>query len=330
VHYLKFFLLRVGMFAFIYALAALVIDPRREGSLHLIPASSLVDDRTSKTNLFEKFKSDGPVDGLVLGSSRTLNISPRVLGQLTGLRYFNFAVSAASISDIAKIYEDVLRNGSHPKSIVLGLDVNALLGRRKVEERQIAIAKGAAVARVTQLGTDLLKVFNVDFAHDMVLSVAFAAGLLKPKVINVFDVDGTSLPHRTGFQSEEEYRSSVSTCAATSHAQFERYDMVSDLRFAELKAILKRASSDGARVDIFITPLNPMAEQQITEGTVYNMLRREVTLRLSRESGQVHLTIHDVDASFLQTGVAGWGDCVHYTDRNGNAIVRAITSSGRN
>jgi hypothetical protein len=324
------FLLRVGTFALIYALAALVIDPRQEGSLHLVPAS-LLDDRTPKTNLFKEFTSNGPVEGLVLGSSRTLAISPRLLSQLTGLRYFNFAISGASISDVAKVYESVLQNGSHPKNIIVGLDINALLGRRKVEERQIAVAKGAVVAGVTQLLLDVRKSFSVDFAHDMILSLALAAHLIKPASVNVFDAAGTSLPHGTGFPSEEDYRRSVSTCAATLHAQFARYDMVSELRFAELDALLGRASADGAKVDIFITPVNPAAQQQLTEGTLYEVLRKDVMLRLSRETGKVHFTIHDfADLSFLQGGAAGWADCVHVTGQNGNGIVRAMLSPGRN
>ena len=329
VRYLTSTVLRIGLFALLYAFSALVIDPRQTGSWHLLPAP-VVDDRTPKTQLFKRFANMGPVGGLVLGSSRTLMISPRLLGELTGLRYFNFAASGASVSDISSIYEGVLRDGFHPQHLVVGIDINALMGRTKVEERQRAIAEGSMVARVAQLLADIRSIYNSDFCYDMLRSLAFTAGLLKPKALNVFDVDGTRLSRGDTLRSESEYRRDVSTCAATMHAQFARYDLVSNLRFADWERFVSRASADGAKVDIFVTPFNPIAEHELTEGTLYKSLRRDAMIRLARELGPFHFALHDFgDAASFQPEVAGWADCVHYDERNADRIVRRMFPSGR-
>jgi hypothetical protein len=329
VRYLTSTVLRIGLFALVYALSALVIDPHQTGSLHILPAS-VVDDRTPKTQLFKRFAGKGPVEGLILGSSRTLMISPRLLREITGLRYFNFAASGASVSDISSIYEGVLRYGLHPQHLVVGLDINWLMGRTKVEERQRAIAEGAMVARGTQLLIDIRSIYNSDFGYDMLRSLAFTAGLLKFKAENAFDVDGTRLSRGATFRSEYEYLRNVRGCAATMHAQFARYDLVSNLRFAEWERFVSRASADGAAVDIFVTPFNPIAEQDLTEGTLYKSLRRDAMIRLARELGPFHFALHDFgDASSFQAEVAGWSDCVHYDARIADRIVREMFPSGR-
>uniref|UniRef100_Q01TN8 Uncharacterized protein n=1 Tax=Solibacter usitatus (strain Ellin6076) TaxID=234267 RepID=Q01TN8_SOLUE len=329
VKFLLSIILRLGACSAIYSAAALVINPNQTGPLHLFPPA-LVDDRIPKTRLIEKFASDSPVEGLVLGSSRALPISPKVLASMTGMRYFNFAVSAAKISDIAGIYEGVLGRGIHPRHIVVGLDVDHLLGRKKVEERKIAIANGAVVPRLYQFLLDVRSTFTVEYTHDMILWVAFQAGLLPARSGNVFDAAGTSVAHE-GHLSKDQFHDAVSGCAARMHEEILRYDMVSDLQFADLKRLLLRASTDGAKVEFFTTPINPMAQSEIVEGTSYNSLRKTAMLRLSRELGQFRSSIHDLaNARSLKEGVEGWSDCVHYTSRNGDVIIREILSPGSN
>ena len=322
-------LLWLGVVSAIYGAAALVINPNQTGPLHVLPPV-LLDDRIPKTDLFKKFASSGPVEGLVLGSSRALTISPRAIASLTGKRYFNFAVSAATISDDADIYEEVLRNGAHPRHIVVGLDVEHMLGRRKVEERQMAIVNGAVVPRLAQGLLDVRSVFTAEYAHDMTMSVAFHAGLVPRKISNNFDPAGTEIAHGSGLMSQEQFQAAVSGCTAKIHAQIARYDMVSDLQFAGLKRLLTRAAADGAKVEMFTTPVIPMARPEIAAGTSYNSLREAAMLRLSLELERFHFSIHDLaDTTALQDGVAGWSDCVHYSEGNGDKIIREILSLGR-
>lgn len=162
----------------------------------------------------------------------------------------------------------------------------------------------------------------------------FAAGLLPRQFGNEFDPAG-GFAHPATIPSEKSYQAAVSTCAETLHAQVLRYDVVSKLQYADLERFLARAASSGAIVDIFITPFNPAAEEKVTEGTLYPSLRGEVMLRLSKELGRrVHRiyepAYYSAAPPSLRAGPGAWADCVHYTQANGDIIVREILAPGRN
>ena len=255
-------ILWLGVSSVIYGAVALVINPNQTGPVHLF-RPALLDDRVPKTDLFKKFAGSGPVEGLVLGSSRTLSISPRMLSTLTGKRYFNFAISAAKMSEVAGLYEEVLRYGAHPRHIVVGLDVNYLLARKKVEERQIAIANGAVLPLLAQLVLDLRSTFTVEYARDIFLWIGYQARLVPPKTGNTFEVDGTRMDVGGARLSKAEQQGRVHGCAGLMHTQFARYDGLSALQFGELKRLLKLAAADGARVEFFTTPFNPAVQSEM-------------------------------------------------------------------
>jgi hypothetical protein len=330
VKFLLSIILWLGVSSAIYGAVALVINPNQTGPLHFF-APALVDDRVPKTDLFRKFASSGPVDGLVLGSSRTLSISPRLLASLTGKRYFNFAISAAKMSEVEGIYEDVLRTGAHPRHVVIGLDVNYLLARKKVEERQLAIARGALVPRLAQLLLDLRTVYTVEYAHDMFLWFEYQAGMIPPKAGNTFDPDGTRVADGRRVVSREQVQGAVSGCAGLMHTQFARYDGLSEIQFAELRKLLARAAADGARVEFFTTPFNPNVQSEMVEGTAYNELRDAAMQRLTEELRPFHSSVHDLaKMSSLPSGEEGWSDCVHYSEQIGEAIIRQILATEGN
>ena len=218
----------------------------------------------------------------------------------------------------------------HPKRIIVGLDVDRLLGRKKVEDRRIAISNGAVIPRLTQFSIDILSTLSIDFARDMMMSIAFHGGLLPSKGGNVFGSSG-AIQYRQRLISEEQFRAAVSGCAAQIHSQIARYDMVSDIQFGALKRFLARASGDGAQVEIFTTPYHPTALSEITNGTAYYGLRNQAMLRLSRELRPFYSALVDLsDSKFPVAGAEGWGDCVHYTGPNGDFIIEELLSAKQN
>lgn len=93
----------LGLFVVVTALVALgylalirFVDPRGEFGTGILPVVEL-DARAEKMRLFRAYRSGGAPDGLILGSSRAMKLSPRALEEATGQRFFNFAVDNAQI-----------------------------------------------------------------------------------------------------------------------------------------------------------------------------------------------------------------------------------------
>jgi hypothetical protein len=63
------------------------------------------------------------------------------------------------------------------------------------------------------------------------------------------------------------------------------------------------------------------------EGTAYNALRDEAMLRLREEVRPFHSPVHDVAASASLLQGEDWADCVHYSERIGDVIIRQILST---
>src|SRR3569623_1513769 len=103
------------------------VDPYGEfGSGHF--PSVVMDSQHEKLLLFKTFARNGPTDGLILGTSRSMLLRPTALaaGLGPGSRVFNFAVENGHAEDFLAIYHYVRAEGAKPRWIVIGLDVPSL------------------------------------------------------------------------------------------------------------------------------------------------------------------------------------------------------------
>jgi len=328
VKYLSSIFLRLALVVVLYSLAAVVIDPHQNGRWRIfhnyLGQFNSDDYRAWRTSELKKFAAQGPVDGLVLGSSRADGITSQILERATGRRYFNFSVPGSTLSIISSVYAGVLHDGYRPRHLILGLDVEELLTRKKIEARQRAIAQGEIVPTLFQTAVNVRGVFDKDFAEFMVRILANVAGLPRFKTENEFKIEAG--PAAAADQAlRDEYAHRISTCGALLNTRFARLDLVSDLRFGVLYDILKLASDSGASVDIYMTPVNPLAEQQAIQGNRYVELRREAMTRLTREAAQRHYTLHDFgSASSFGGDDVHWVDCVHYGPVNAERMVHRM------
>jgi hypothetical protein len=75
-----------------------LVDPYRHFGTGIFPVLS-EDERAEKLRLFRNHAATGPIEGLVLGSSRAQKLAPdRLAARLNG-RFFNFAISNAPVED---------------------------------------------------------------------------------------------------------------------------------------------------------------------------------------------------------------------------------------
>ena len=102
-----------------------IVDPRDDFGTGWFPVI-IRDSRIEKMRLFSANPESSAIQGLVLGSSRAMKLSPAVLQAHTGLKFFNFAVDSGRAEDDLAIPRWVRQQGARPALLVIGLDLEAL------------------------------------------------------------------------------------------------------------------------------------------------------------------------------------------------------------
>ena len=102
-----------------------LVDARGQFGTGLFPVV-VSRTRADKSRLFLDFQRQQPVNGLVIGSSRSMRVAPAYLTARTGLRFFNFGVDDARAEDYLAIERWVRAHGGVPRLAVMGLDIEAL------------------------------------------------------------------------------------------------------------------------------------------------------------------------------------------------------------
>ena len=84
------------------------------------------NSRGLKLQLLEQYQQSGPTAVLILGSSRSMKLSPQLIEQLTGDRAFNASVFSGGPNDFLGMYRVIKQQAIHPNKLVLALDVGSL------------------------------------------------------------------------------------------------------------------------------------------------------------------------------------------------------------
>jgi hypothetical protein len=304
----------------LYLAAVRLIDPYGTYGTHIFPVV-LVQDRTEKKRLFEKYARDRPVTGVVLGSSRSMMLSPKLLENLTHQRYFNFAVSGASIHDLAEIYDWLRGEGVHLEHIIVGLDTDGLMVSSRVDSGQPVSALG----RLVQKAKGVKAMFTIPVAEDTWRALAISVDLIHPDRRITFEPDGHEKINED-LAGREVYTAS---CVVAWRRKFQGLNRVSNRYFEQLESIFRQARADGAAVTVFITPINPATERRMEFGTPYFDHKREVSMRAKALAEKWQVAFADFgDANTFGAEPEGWSDCVHYDSENGNRLARRLLQGG--
>src|SRR5438445_13736810 len=114
---MKFLAVFVSTFLVLAALylgAYRVVDPDSEYGTGKYPPP-LANARETKQTIFKTYAASHKVQGLILGSSRSMQMEPALAEKLTGYPFFNFSVQNAMVEDDLAIYRWVLSQGADPK-----------------------------------------------------------------------------------------------------------------------------------------------------------------------------------------------------------------------
>jgi hypothetical protein len=348
--FLGVFLAATALLAAAYAGLVTGIDPRGDFDGGAFPVVGL-DARADKVRLFRAYAAEAAPQGLILGSSRAMKISPSALQQATGRRFFNFAVDNARAEDYLAIYRWVRRQAIRPELLVVGLDVEALhdddrpeaallrarelvdtLGEaRPAEPGLLAPLRAFRAARVVKT---YKSTFTVEYAADALQSVRF---FLRPSTAPVplmaFEPDGYLRYRRWEMERAAgsfRFERDLDRCLAKSVGRFEHMTSLSERRREHLRRLLDEAAGDGARAILFISSLHPLTARHLEARTRYGSLLADTRRYADELSSRYTLADHDFSDPERYGGTdSGFYDCLHVDESNAQRMIAALDPAGR-
>ena len=313
-----------------------IVDPRGEFGGRWFP-KVLYDARTQKQALFKDYLASGPVEGLVLGSSRVMKLRPAELQKLTGHRFFNFSVDLGRGEDFVAVYRWVRRQVA-PKVVVIGLDTEALASDEKrhwkLERNPELVAmlepgREAALAGLRQWAARYKETLTLAYAGDVLLAIRLSLRPHENLLNAAFDPDGylryqrwEAARARGTFDLEHE----IQACLAGQLKLFSPVATVRPRRMEEFEDLVQEARRDGARVKVFLTGLHPTTVRFLrAKGMPYEeqtALNRGFAAELHRRFG---VETYDFSELPRYDGTpTGWYDCAHVDEVNATLIARAL------
>jgi hypothetical protein len=311
--------------AFAYTALAYVINPARDFQGNSAFPAVRSDYRSEKIALFDAFAAQGPVAGLVLGSSRSMLLNGERLRQISGgKRFFNFGLASAKAEDFLAALRFTLRRGQKPSHVIIGVDVESLRDARAHGDsihplRELAVGEDPAVKKA---GTVARRIFTWSYAQDAAQSVYLRAA---PRMAAVgFLADGTLQYLRRELQrSEGTFRlePEMAGCMAASRRKIEDTSELSSVQIGHLKQAVAEARASGATVTLWLTGPHPRTAEHMSSGTAYSHLLAQ-TWGILRELDSRAFNLHDPQS--YGGSSSGYYDCNHFDNSHAQLIERLL------
>lgn len=322
------FCLSVLAVGIVYVVVIRIVDPRGLFGTGRFPVL-IQDARREKMPLFKSYAAQGPVEGLLLGSSRSMKLDPKAFTRIAGRRFFNFAVSSARAEDDLAIYRWVRARGEHPRIVVVGLDVEALHNDDQLEtplefndELMLALRGReewrAAVVRAVKR---YKRSFGISHLADTVKSVGLVTGLVPRHPATTVDGDGylNYLDWEYG---------SLAQCNRTTLQRFAGMTALSPRRKDDIAHLVEEARANGATVKIWLTPLNPETQRYIEERAPYRRLLADTIVFVGDFARRGLADVYDFSVPAAFGGDASrWYDCYHVDESSAAKIAAALMTT---
>ena len=318
------FLVGAALAAGLYFLAIYIVNPVRDFVGPSIFPAVRSDYRNEKIALFDAFAQKGAVDGLILGSSRSMLLNGARISALNGGRYFNFGLASAKAEDFLAALRFTLRRGQKPKHIVIGVDVESL--------RDTA-AHGDSIHPLREIATG--KPDPLDYARAVIgrtatwsyaQDTAQAVYLrLRPRPAAVgFAADGTlQYLSRDAQRAAGTFRldAEMSGCIANCRKKIDGTTELSKIQVRYLRQTVREARGAGADVTLWLTGPHPRTAEHMAAGTSYTHLVSQ-TWELLQKQG-VAVDLHD--PSQYGGTADGWYDCNHFDNSHARLIEQILS-----
>lgn len=336
--FLRLFLLSLVALSMAYAVSVWAVNPRGEFAPHLVPPI-VRDNRAVKLRLYPPFARAGAT-GLILGSSRVVQMPPSVLDELTGLRFFNFAVERGRTEDYLAIYRWVRTRGPAPRLVVIGVDpeslqdgdgANFMLDRNPILSGALRrTAAGASIRRLRDTTKQYKQMFSTEYLHDAILSIE-AAVHPSARTAREYVVEADGYLRYPRLESE---RSSgtfdlvreLRSCLPRYQVLYGGISRLSAERVLALRTLVSEVVADNARVVIWVMPNHPETVASIGGTTPYVRVLSAVRDEVREVSRHFPVATFDYgDGSAFDR--SDWWDCGHMNERNLSEVARRMLGS---
>jgi len=329
----------LGGLILLYLLFAIVVDPRRDFGTGIFPVVSL-DSRGDKMRLFDQYNQRKAVEGIVVGSSRSMMLGCDELDAKTRWRWFNFSVDSARAEDYLAIYRWAKSKDSRITALVVGLDVEALHDRIDFDGRlkanpglmgALGGGKPSAYRKTTDFLAMMKTVFSRYYLHDEFRSLLVA---LRPRpafsafgedgVLRYVQWDGERAAGRFDLQknikeSREEYV-----------RRLDHMQGLSAKRKNQIESLVKEAQRDKVQVVLWITPVHPEVAKFLARETAYVTRLEETRSFVEQLRTEFTIPVFDLSNSAAFDGTdSGWYDGGHIDQENAERVINRLVTALR-
>jgi hypothetical protein len=335
--FLSRFLGWLALVAIAYLALVRAVDPRGEFGTHWLPPS-INNARVSKQDLFARYSAVSPVEGLVLGSSRSMQLSPRRLEERTHLRFFNFAVNDGTVEDFLAIFRWVSRQDQDLRHIIIGVDGYALFNgpmnddlvrNETLLDAFLGYPEGFPSLRVRRDRDASLygAVFALPYLKATLYSLALQTtpGWVPPATFE--DPDGVLREAKIERRiAAGTFQLDLPSGISSMRGYFERPGPFSEERRRTLEQLVREARDRGIQVTLWMTCLHPVVIESLARDTPYLTMLATTRSVLDDLSARYGADVHDLSAPDKFGGLPdGFFDGGHIDPHNATHIVDALT-----
>jgi hypothetical protein len=331
------FLSTVCAVLFNYFLIVTIVNPRRQFLGRAFP-EIIPNSRALKLELLQQYNAAGKVEMVLLGSSRSMKISPDLLETLTGQRAFNAAVFSGAPNDFLAMYRVMKQRGIAPQTLLIALDQDSVAATEPTPDFDANLAlKSALDGSDPRLGTKIWHWVRIykhtltpSYVRDSAKSIWIWWRPLPP--VHRFQPNGHldylawDLQIQSGTYSRAQ---KIRQCADDRVQRFDRFNHNSPELESDLEQLLLEAARDKVHVVLWITPMHPAALEEILDAPQASRNFRNAESYLVGLGTRFNVPMHDLTKSESFGGhPETWYDCLHYTETDAARIAEAIFKHG--
>ena len=334
---MRFLIVFVSTFlvlAGLYLAAYRLVDPDSEYGTGKFPPP-LANARETKQRMFKAFAATHKVEGLILGSSRSMQLEPDLAKQLTGYTFFNFSVQNAMVEDYLAAYRWVLAQGADPKLLVVGVDVEALDPADKIDQRLLhnetlmTALQGTSPARFQRIASTIgrsIDELNIENASAIAKGVELK---VRPaRQTDVVEADGHTeypLDEQDKRSGKFDLQRSIGLTIPTYAANYRNMNRLSPQRKAWLEDLVREAAAHQAKVLLWVPPLHPETVVALNASTPYGQRLQDLVAYVNELQTKFPDTVRAFDLSSPDKfggNDLDWRDGAHMNKQNAQ---RALT-----
>ncbi len=292
-----------------------LVDPYDLLGVRLLPAL-VRSDRLMKTEMLAN--ADTAPDILIMGSSRTLKLSPETIQRLTGQTALNLGTGSCRaegpllMSSYAKSIDKL------PKTIIVGVDIEAYHDKLPVDLRWNRVPEVRGY--ISELDESAYKVFfnnlaevlSLDMAKDSIRSLRRQANDSPAPLRTMFRADGVieyplwqSWKDAGTFDLDAQIDHSI----LEYRGRYRGFEEISPWRKERFEEFLRFCRDHDIRVIAFITTLHPRVQADLREQVAFDQLQADLTIFLEAMQAEYGMAFYDLS----DTATYG-GDDVNFWD----------------